>query len=97
MTITMSPARGDLNPKKTTDHKTFTINWTVKTVSAILTGRFLTLLRQTRNAAIPMRRNKVSHTGANTQLGGVNDGFLRVAYQVEIEGAVKTDPITPAT
>ena len=41
-------------------------------------------------------KNKVVHTGANIQLGGLNQGFLRVAYQVGIEEKVKTDPSNPA-
>jgi len=38
----------------------------------------------------------VSHTGANTQLGGVKTGFFKLTYQVAIEGAVKREPRAPA-
>jgi hypothetical protein len=36
-------------------------------------------------------------TGANTQSGGVKEGFLNVAYQPPIAGLVKIEPITPAS
>lgn len=94
--ITTSPARGDLKPKKTTDHKALRISWTANTVRAILTCRLFNPLRHTRKADIPMRKNRVIHTGPINQPGGVKDGFLRVAYQVGIDGVVKTEPITPA-
>jgi hypothetical protein len=39
---------------------------------------------------------KVIHTGPKTHPGGVNVGFLRAVYHVEIAGVVKSDPIIPA-
>ena len=47
--------------------------------------------------AIPISRNNVIHAGAKSQFGGLKKGFWRVAYQVEILGAVKTLPIIPAS
>jgi hypothetical protein len=38
----------------------------------------------------------VVQTGKNTQLGGVNEGLLSVAYQAGIEDIVYNDPIDPA-
>jgi hypothetical protein len=38
----------------------------------------------------------VTQTGAKTKLGGLNEGFCKVAYHVSIEGAVKNEPIMPA-
>jgi hypothetical protein len=43
-----------------------------------------------------MSANRVIQTGANNQLGGLKEGFFRVAYQVGIAGVVKTEPIKPA-
>lgn len=45
---------------------------------------------------MPIRRKSVVQTSPNTELGGVNDGFLMAAYQVGIEGVVKSEPINPA-
>ncbi len=42
-----------------------------------------------------MRRNNVSHIGANSQFGGVIGLLLRPAYQVGIESYVKRDPMPP--
>jgi len=41
--------------------------------------------------------NKVVHTGAKTQLGGLKEGFARPRYHVGIELAVKNEPIMPAS
>jgi hypothetical protein len=38
----------------------------------------------------------VSQTGANSQLGGVNHGFWRLAYHVGMAEIVKTEPIAAA-
>jgi hypothetical protein len=46
---------------------------------------------------IPIRVNKVTQTGAKTQLGGLKGGLFNEAYQVEIAGVVKIDPTTPAS
>jgi hypothetical protein len=46
---------------------------------------------------MPMSRYNVVQTGAKTQLGGVNDGLVKVAYQEGMEGVVKRDPIKPAS
>ncbi len=43
-----------------------------------------------------MSTNRLIHTGENTQLGGLNDGFSREAYHVGIEGVVNRDPTKPA-
>ncbi len=62
----------------------------------VLTSRLSRLLRHTRNRDTPIRINRVVQTGANNQLGGVKKGLFRVAYQVGIEGDVKTEPMKPA-
>jgi hypothetical protein len=41
-------------------------------------------------------RYKADQTGPNIQLGGVQEGFARLAYQDGIEGFVKIDPINAA-
>jgi hypothetical protein len=44
-----------------------------------------------------MRMYRVIQTGPKSQLGGLNEGLLRVAYQVEIAGVVNIEPIIPAS
>jgi len=91
------PATGDLSPKNAADHKMFNISCTPNTVSPVFTAGISTLLRQTRNKDIPMSTYKVIHTGPNNQLGGLKAGFLSAAYQVGTAGAVKTEPMIPAS
>ena len=40
---------------------------------------------------------RVIHTGEKTTSGGVKEGFSKEAYQTGIAGAVKKEPITPAS
>lgn len=54
-------------------------------------------LDQTKYKEIPIRKNKIIQTGPKIQFGGLNDGFARSLYQVSIAGAVKTEPIAPAS
>jgi hypothetical protein len=41
-------------------------------------------------------RYNADQTGPNTQFGGVQEGLTKPAYQVGIEGVVKSDPTKPA-
>ncbi len=43
-----------------------------------------------------MRMKRIVQTGAKRQLGGLNEGLFKVAYQLGIEGVVKIEPIIPA-
>jgi hypothetical protein len=43
-----------------------------------------------------IQKYNVDQTGPKTQLGGFQEGFVRVAYQVSMEGIVIADP-TAAT
>lgn len=97
MEISISPARGDLSPKNAADQSTLRINWTPNIERAILTFPLSGPFCHTRKTEIPINIKSVVHTGKNTQLGGANEGFMRVAYQVGIAGVVKTEPITPAS
>ena len=47
-------------------------------------------------AEIPIKRKSVVQTGPNTESGGVIDGFFMAAYQVGMEGVVKSEPTNPA-
>ena len=96
ITITISPAIGDLSPKKATDQKALRINCVVNIIRAILTFGSLNPTRHTRKADIPININSIVQTGANNQLGGVKDGFFSVAYQVGIADVVKKEPSKPA-
>jgi hypothetical protein len=96
MQISINPARGDLSPKNAADHSTFRINWTPKIESAFFTFSSSIPFCHIRNNEIPIIIKSVVHTGPNSQLGGANEGFMRVAYHVGIDGVVKTEPRTPA-
>ena len=50
----------------------------------------------TNHPATPITKYSVLHTGANTQLGGFQEGLLRDVYQLGICGAVAKLPRTPA-
>ena len=45
---------------------------------------------------MPIRMNKAVHTGANTQFGGLKEGFSILAYQLPGPVIVKKEPIKPA-
>jgi hypothetical protein len=45
----------------------------------------------------PISVNRVTQTGAKTQLGGVKKGLFNDAYHVGIAGVVKIDPTRPAS
>jgi len=91
----MKPASGDFNPKNIIDHSILRINCITNITSAILTFLLCNPFLHTRNNAIPISKNRVVQTGANTALGGVKDGLFSVAYQVGIAGVVKKEPIKP--
>ena len=97
MMMTISPASGDLRPKKATDHSMFNASWMPNKVSPVRTFGVSIPMRQTMKSDIPMSMNSMIHTGPNSQLGGVNEGFLSEAYQLGMAAVVKTDPIIPAS
>lgn len=90
--MTIKPNKGDFKPKKAIDQKVFKTSCAPKKVNA-----FLFFFFQTRNKATPIKKYKEIHTGPNSQLGGLNDGFIKVEYQVETDLIVKNEPITPAS
>ncbi len=89
-TITIKPSNGDFRPKNIIDQRILKKSWTKKIFSPFLS------LFHTRNMAIAINKNKTVQTGANSQLGGLKDGLIKVGYQVLTAGAVKIDPISPA-
>jgi len=90
------PANGDLNPKNSADHNTFSASCTQKTMNAILISTDDNPCRHTRNKEIDIKRYSVSQTGPKTPSGGVKRGFLRPIYQAAIDFTVKIEPINPA-
>ena len=95
-TIIMTPPPFDLIPKKMTDHRALNTSCTQNKVKASKTPLVDNPLCQIRKTDIPIRIYKVVQTGPNTQLGGVDGGFLRLGYQVGIALKVKRLPIPPA-
>jgi len=49
----------------------------------------------TRKNAMPIMIYSIVHTGANTQLGGLNDGLLMVANQPSTDDEVKYPAMAP--
>ncbi len=96
-TMTRTPPNGERRPKKAIDHSTLSMSCTRKIASAGSTPLLASPLRQTKNADSPISRYKVVHAGANSQFGGVNDGFCTPAYHVGIALAVNIPPTTPAS
>jgi hypothetical protein len=95
-TITTKPPSIDRPPKKTIDQRLLRINCKKNILKALFTPEVRNPFRHRRNAAIPIKVNKLIHAGAKTQLGGVKVGLLINAYHVGIERVVKRDPIIPA-
>jgi hypothetical protein len=52
--------------------------------------------RHTSHAARAIIRYRADQTGPNIQLGGVQEGLIKPAYHVGIEGLVKIEPINAA-
>jgi hypothetical protein len=94
--ITMRPAMGDLSPKKATDQKAFIINCIMNIIKATFTFGSPNPTRHTRKADIPISIYNIVQTGPNSQLGGLKDGFSRVAYHVGMEALVNIEPMKPA-
>ena len=94
--ISIIPPKIKCCPKKINDHSTFSASCIPKTVNAPETRLSWAFFFQTRYAAIPINKNNVVHTGANTQLGGQAAGLTNPEYQPVICDIVKNEPITPA-
>ena len=94
--ISTNAQPGDCNPKKIIDQKVFNTSCTINTDKAIFTSLRSNPFFQARNAATPINKYKVIHTGPKIQFGGANSGFTKAAYHVGIDEKVKTEPITPA-
>ena len=52
--------------------------------------------RHTRNKDRPISVKSIIQTAGITPSGGVNQGFVKVGYQVDTDMFVKTDPREPA-
>jgi len=94
--ISMKANNGDLSPKNRIDHKMFNMSWAAKRERPTFAILSFMPFFHTRKRDIPISKNKVIQTGENNQLGGVKDGFIRVAYQVGIAGVVNREPMNPA-
>lgn len=63
----------------------------------ILSSFFTTnFFDQTKYKEIPIKTNKIAHTGPKIQLGGLKPGFIKPLYQPLIAEVVKTEPTAPA-
>ena len=72
---------GCCNLKKMIDQKKLSVNCTANNMIAACFIFFSALLLHTKNKAMPIKMYRVVHTGANIQLGGLNQGLLATANQ----------------
>jgi hypothetical protein len=94
--MTTTPLIGDRMPKKATLHRTLTISWAAKKLSAILAAKLLGVSLQIRNREMPIRVKSTIQINSIYNPDGAKDGFTRVGYQLATELAVNIDPRTPA-
>ena len=92
--ISASATPGIREPKKISDHATFSANWAKKISKA---GRAPhPYSRHTSHAEIAISTLSVVHAGPKTQLGGVPGGLRSRGYHWRTLFAVKNDPRPPA-
>lgn len=96
-TILISPSRGDLNPKKTGDHKKFRPSCIRKNIPAVLIFFFFQPCLQIKKKEVPIKKYKSVQAGPKIQLGGAKNGLLRVEYQVGMAEIVKGTLIIPTS
>jgi len=95
--ISIKAKNGDFKPKNRIDQSMFRPSWTANQNMAVFTPGKCRVFSHRRKREIPMRTNRLIHTGEKTQLGGVKDGLAREAYQTGMEGVVNSDPTNPAS
>ncbi len=96
-TISKSAPPGECRLKKIIDQSVLSASCATKIPNAIFTSLRSSPFFQTRNAAIPISTNNAVHTGPNTHAGGLSAGLMILAYQLAMDGAVKTEPMIPAS
>ena len=77
-------------------------NFSDKGFQAFLFGNFnsfftTNFLDQTKYREIPIKTNRIVHTGPKIQPGGLKPGLFKPAYHLLISGVVKTEPTAPAS
>ena len=92
--ITSTESKSSCMPKNTILQSVFTMRCATKNQSTNTFPNFFDLA--TKYAAVPISTYRVVHTGPKTQLGGVQLGRTKVAYQVSILPAVANEPTNPA-
>lgn len=96
--ISIKANPGFFRPKNIIDHKTLNRSCIAKTERAnFFLLESALLFTYTKKAAVPIRANRITHTGPKIQFGGLNLGLLKLPYQFETEEIVKKEPITPAS
>jgi len=94
--MSISPSRGDFNPKNNNDHKAFRINWIANTTKKTFLVFDFNSSFQTMYKDTPIRKYKIIQTGPNIQLGGAKKGFSNVIYQSGTASKVNKEPNIPA-
>jgi len=93
--ITPSAPAGDSIPKNTIDQRRFTASCIRNQKVARRTDGFSNPDFRTNHQERPIRMYKIVHAGANTQLGGENQGLFRVTNHPVTWLMVKYEPIKP--
>ena len=70
---------GCCNLKNIIDQKKLSVNCTANNMMAVCFMVLSASLLQTKNNAMPISKYNVVHTGANIQLGGLNQGLIATA------------------
>jgi len=90
----MNPSKGFCRPKKEIDHKVFNNSWAPNAINKYsFPGKPSLIIRY---KEIPIKAYNVNQTGPKIHDGGLNDGFIKVVYQVVTDLEVNIDPIMPA-
>ena len=89
----MKARKGECRAKKIIDHRIFNPSCMLKIAYDFFDFVFLS---QNKHSEMPISMYKAVHTGPKIQFGGLNAGLFSEAYQVAMEGVVKTEPINPA-
>ena len=91
-----SARKRSFSPKNRKDHTLLSASCIPNSSTPTLTFFSFQSLKSTRYRARPIKTYRVVHAGANSQFGGLKNGFWRKAYQEETESKVKKEPTMPA-
>lgn len=95
--ISTNAQPGCCSLKNIKDQKKLSVNCTTNKIIAVCFTALLASAFQIKKTAIPIKIYKAVQTGANIQLGGLNQGLLATAYQPCTPEVVKNPEIPPTS